>query len=400
MLDLLSFVAFILILVVLIYRDRKKAKFEGIMFIRRTKKGRNFIDRVAKSHSTFWNIVFSFGMIVAIPLILLISIYLINSAVIIASGQAELGGAGVLLPGPVSAPVIVPGLFIVPWWIWVIGVFSVMVPHEFSHGIVCRLKKIPIKSVGWLLFLFIPGAFVEPDEKRLEKEKKSTKIKVYAAGSFANITLAFIVLLILSSFVVFMFKPSGLFIYETVPGSPANLSGLSGTILEINGNPINSIEDADRVFEGLQPGDAIRIKTTENTRLVPVIEFRGTNLIDFIIPDFIVVSTANETEMKTIRLVEHNETERGFLGIQSTIQSYSSALDVQHYFTISTLLIWIYIFNFGIGLLNLLPIGPLDGGMIAKTLAGKSKTKLRIVKYISIGMLIILIFNIVGPIFI
>ena len=398
MLDLIAFIAFILVLALLIYKDRKKAKLEGIILIRRTKKGRNFIDRVAKSHSTFWNIIFSVGMVLSIPIILIISFYLINSAAIILSGQSELGGAGVLLPGPVSAPVIVPGLFIVPWWIWVIGVFSVMVPHEFSHGIVCRLKKIPIKSVGWLLFLFIPGAFVEPDENKLKKEKKSTKIKVYAAGSFANIMLAFTMLIVLALFIVFMFKPSGFFIYETVPGSPANLSGLSGTILEINENPISTLDDADRIFQGLNPGDTIRIKTTQNTYMVPVINFQGGDLIDFIRPNYIVVSNANETQIQSIILARNNETDESFLGING-VQSYSSILNIEHYFTIATLLIWIYIFNLGIGLLNLLPIKPLDGGMIAETLAGKSKTKLKVAKYISIAMLLVLLFNIIGPIF-
>ena len=398
MLDLIAFIAFILVLALLIYKDRKKAKLEGIILIRRTKKGRNFIDRVAKSHSTFWNIIFSAGMVLSIPIIIIISFYLINSAAIILSGQSELGGAGVLLPGPVSAPVIVPGLFIVPWWIWVIGVFSVMVPHEFSHGIVCRLKNIPIKSVGWLLFLFIPGAFVEPDENKLKKEKKSTKIKVYAAGSFANIMLAFTMLIVLSLFIVFTFSPSGMFIYETVPGSPANLSGLSGTILEINGNPISTLDDADKLFDELQPGDTIRIKTTQNTYMVPVINFQGGDLIDFIRPNLIVVSNANETQIKSIILAKNNETGESFLGING-VQSYSSTLNIEQYFTIATLLIWIYIFNLGIGLLNLLPIKPLDGGLIVETLAGKSKTKLKIVKYISIAMLLILLFNIIGPIF-
>ena len=39
--------------------------------------------------------------------------------------------------------------------------------HEFSHGILARVENVKINSIGLLLFAIIPGAFVEPDEEKL-----------------------------------------------------------------------------------------------------------------------------------------------------------------------------------------------------------------------------------------
>ncbi len=40
-----------------------------------------------------------------------------------------------------------------------------------------------------MLFAILPGAFMEPDEEEMEEAKKSSKLRIYAADSMANITL-------------------------------------------------------------------------------------------------------------------------------------------------------------------------------------------------------------------
>jgi len=61
--------------------------------------------------------------------------------------------------------------------------------------------------------------------------------------------------------------------------------------------------------------------------------------------------------------------------------------------------IWIYIFNLGIGLINLLPIKPLDGGLVFEELLSRNKKSQVIVRIVSSTMLFLLLFNIFGPIF-
>ena len=392
--DLAAFAVFILIIAFLVYRDRKKVKLEGIVLIRRTKKGRKLIDRIAKRNPGFWKKMSVIGVVVAIPSLVFVSLFLFNNSLNIIEGE-DMGGVKFLLPGPVATPVTAPGVFIVPWWIWVIGVMSVMIPHEMSHGIVCRLEKIRIKAVGWLLLLFIPGAFVEPDENQLKKAKRSTKLKVYSAGSFANITLAFFVLIVFSLLFAFLFQPAGLH-FQTVENSSANITGLSGSIIKIDDRSISSVEGLSDVLSEHNPGDIIIVETVKNNYIMPAMHFAGN--IESLVPRLIIVTDFNETEKKYVVLGEKDD--KAFLGVTNIIPTYSTSVDIQMYSSILIIFIWVYIFNLGIGLINLLPIKPLDGGLVFEEITRKfTKKSQAIVRIVSGIMLFILLFNIFGPIF-
>src|SRR3989338_6856547 len=161
-LDVILFAVFILVVALLIIKDRKKIKFQGIVLMRRTQKGRDFIDKTAKSHPKFWNALATAGVIISISALIVGTLFLLNNAVAILKGDVK-EGVRFVLPYPTGeANTQTPGLLLLPWWIWVIGIMSVMVPHELMHGIVCRLEHVRIKSLGWLLLVIIPGAFVEP----------------------------------------------------------------------------------------------------------------------------------------------------------------------------------------------------------------------------------------------
>ena len=103
-----------------------------------------------------------------------------------------------------SVSIIIPGVempgssIYIPFVYGLIALATVLVVHEFSHGIQSVGEKISIKSIGLLLFAIIPGAFVEPDEEELKNAKRSSRLRVYAAGSVANITLALIAMLLIS----------------------------------------------------------------------------------------------------------------------------------------------------------------------------------------------------------
>ena len=90
----------------------------------------------------------------------------------------------------------------VPFFYWIISIFIIAVIHEFSHGIVARAFKIKLKSSGFaflaVLLPIIPAAFVEPDEKQLNKSPIYQQLSVFAAGPFSNILLAIIIFLFFS----------------------------------------------------------------------------------------------------------------------------------------------------------------------------------------------------------
>ncbi|MBI3190392.1 site-2 protease family protein [archaeon] len=393
--DLATFLLFILVLGLLIYRDRRKVDFDKIVFMRRTKKGRNFIDKTARNHRGFWKIVGVVGVIVAIPVLVFGSLFLISQAASVAAGAKE-GGVRLLLPGPVSVPTSMPGVFVVPWWIWVIGVAIVIIPHEFMHGIMCRIDKVKIKSVGWILLVVIPGAFVEPDEKQLKKSKRSTKLKVYAAGSFANIATALIVLVIMASFFSVSFTNSGVYV-NAINNTPAWNAGINGTITQIENYKISNEMELKSVLSNFSPGDTVMVSTLEGNAVVSQFRFS----IDFLIPRPAAV-TNNIAHNYTVMLENHPESSGAYLGVAVMAQSVSyNGESLYSYVMVSTLLMWIYIFSLGIGIVNMLPIKPLDGGLLFEEIVGKfTKHGKNIVRAVSIIMLIILLFNLIGPIFV
>lgn len=384
--DIALFAGFIVVIALLIYSDRKKVKREGIVIIRRTQKGRNFINNVAKSHVRFWRILSVIGIVVAIILMVVGSLVLITQAIAVIEG-AKGGGVKLLLPGPVSAPVNAPGVFVVPWWIWVIGIAVVIIPHEFMHGIMCRIDGVKIKSVGWLLLIIIPGAFVEPDEAQLKKKSRMTKLRVYAAGSFANMIVAGIIFVIafVVTFAIFSSGaavPYGVNFAGTLNGTPAYSANMTGSIILLNGIEIRNQTSLSNALEKYNAGDTVEVVTAD------------TYFISGILPSGIV--DKNRIHQYNIILASHPDKAGGFLGVSGVSQSIILNMDMNAYATFSVLLLWVFLFSFGIGLVNLLPIKPLDGGLILEELVGGRK---RVVQVISVAMLLLLIFNLIGPLF-
>src|SRR3989344_5729795 len=385
--DIALFVGFIVVIALLIYSDRKKVKREGIVIIRRTQKGRNFINNVAKSHKRFWRALSVIGIVVAIILMIVGSLVLITQAIAVIEG-AKGGGVKLLLPGPVSAPVNAPGVFVVPWWIWVIGIAVVIIPHEFMHGIMCRVDGVKIKSVGWLLLVIIPGAFVEPDEKQLAKQKLWTKLRVYAAGSFANLIVAIIVVFVFVLVLSPALAPAGVFV-AAVEGGPSYNASLNGSIISINGQPTRTHNDLSTLLDGYRPGDTVTVTTAETKYVVTY--FTG----DVLSPQPAAVIDTEKTKSYSVTLGA-NDNGKAYLGVYVAAQAVTMSMDPNIFIMASTLLLWMFIFSFGIGIVNMLPIGPLDGGQFL----GATTKKKMIAKTISAVVLALLLFNIIGPLFI
>ncbi len=385
--DIALFSGFIIVIAMLIYGDRKKVKLEGIIFIRRTQKGRDFIDNVARGASGFWRKISYIGIALAVILMIGGSLLLISQAYQVLSGAQ--GGVKLLLPGPVSTPVNAPGVFVVPWWIWVIGIAVVIIPHEFMHGIMCRIDKVRIKSVGWLLLFVIPGAFVEPDEKQLRKMSKKTKLRVYAAGSFANMIVAALVLIVFAVFFFATVKPAGVLV-ATIPGSPAYNASLNGSIISIDGQDVRGNPDISHILSQHKPGDTVEVRTAAVLGAVPSF------VPDNIVPGAAAAIDKNSVTSYNIALGTHPEGGGAFLGVSPVAIAVALGVSLATYSAIATLLLWMFVFSFGIGLVNLLPIKPLDGGLVFEELVGGRK---RVVRAVSVFMLLVLLFNLIGPFF-
>ncbi|MFH0949332.1 MAG: site-2 protease family protein [Candidatus Aenigmatarchaeota archaeon] len=388
--DIAYFLMFISVIVLILYADRKKIKLHGIVFMRRTKKGKDFITSVANRSPKLWSTLGTIGVVVAIFALVISSYLMIKIASSIIIEKAKIGAA-FILPGPVSSPTLISGALIFPWWIWVIGVMAVMIPHEFFHGIMFRLYKIRIKSVGWLLLAILPGAFVEPDERQLKAAKRSVKLKAYAAGSFANLIVAFIFMLIVILLSFAKPAPMGLF-YFRVNDSPAYYANMTGFITEIGGMKIVSFNDISSSLSMYKPGDEIIIKTMQNSSMYA--SFNGE--FDLITPKSAIISNLGETREYKIMLAKHPDNGGPYIGIANPAPVYEAKSSLL--FQTIYILVWVFLFSLGIGIINLLPLKPLDGGLLFEEILSKFTTRSAIItKVVSIVMLALLVFAIIGP---
>ena len=170
----------------------------------------------------------------------------------------------------------VPGVApIIPGWniplvAGLVSLVILLVIHEFSHGVLSRMAKVKLKSIGLLVFGIIPiGGYVEPDERMVKKLDSLKQTKIFSAGISANFiaTLFFFVLLFLMlNYVVPSAYPYGVFVTGTTPGYPANGVLKSGMqILEWKGIAINNISDLEKAGIQTSPGSSVAVRTNAGT---------------------------------------------------------------------------------------------------------------------------------------
>ncbi len=361
----LSFIIFILVVAFILYKDRKKIVFEGGMFLRRTESGVKWIEKIYERHKKFWK-WYSTASLIFAPVAMMFGIYwIIENAYKILIGATKVG-AGIVLPSPSSHVVIGSGYIFLPLWLWVIGIMSIVIPHELSHGLVSLSEKINVKKVGYAFFLFIPAAFVEPDEKKLKKAKPISKIKIYGAGSFANFLFAATCLLINMLIMNAFFYNYGVSFSGLVNNSGAYNVSLNGTITHLNGMRVYDVQEFSKVMRNVTPGEYVSIVADNKTYKIKTMNDNGKTIIGI----------SGVTTYKEARIPKTS----GFLSF------------------IMYVLSWLGILNLGVGIVNLLPIKPLDGGLIMQEyLKGKTKNYAVISNIISIIFAAILLFSIIGP---
>lgn len=167
------------------------------------------------------------------------------------------------LPG--VAPVI-PGLTI-PFVAGICSLFILLMVHEFSHGIMARVSKIKIKSIGVVLFGIIPfGAFVEPDESAVKKLKKKTQERIFIAGISANMLVSlffFLLTLLLIYLVLPNINTGGILVTGVVQNAPAyNVIPVGSVIIAWGNQTIRNPYDLANIEAKYIPGAAVSLLTS------------------------------------------------------------------------------------------------------------------------------------------
>jgi len=334
----------------------------------KTQRLRGLISKINHISPKFWRWYMNVGVIVAFGAMIFITYTIISTL----PSVFETPSVSVVIPG-----VDIPGSQIyVPFVYGLIALATVLVVHEFSHGIQAVGEKIPIKSIGLLLFAIIPGAFVEPDEDKLKEAKKTSRLRVYAAGSIANVTLAVIALLLvslLSGGIPQFFEEDGIAIDRVVPDSPSDGILKEGMVLQaIDDQKINDSESYVNIIGSYSPGDNVTVKTDQGT--------------------YNMVLDKNP-----------NNDSRGFFGIQANkhFELVNDSLGPLPWilFELIELFQWVAMLNLGIGLFNLLPIKPLDGGYMLEILLSYKLSEQHykpIVNALSAVLAMVIVFSIVA----
>ncbi|MBI2651448.1 site-2 protease family protein [Candidatus Woesearchaeota archaeon] len=360
-----------------VYLNRKKFDIHGkFIFLYRTKIGIKFMGIVAKRAT---KIVKAIGHIAAATGFLgmiFTFIFILFSAYGMLIDSSKTNGASPVIPG---LPIAGTGLVFPLLTGWIV-LFIIIAVHEFSHGIVASAHNIKVKNSGMAFFGPILGAFVEPDEKKLSKEKSWIQYSVFAAGPFSNF-LSFVIAVLIVSFLLnpalsSLSVSKGAIIYSQ-PGLPADKAGiLNDTVVTaINGKSVSTIKDFQEIMKDIGPNKKIEIKSNDKS--------------------YIVTTTENPDE--------HS---KGYLGVWVTGEK--SELKHSTFFNeilfsmlkwSKQLLGWLAFLSLNIGLINLLPVFVTDGARMLKVFFEKiiqdkqrSISAWLFVNWMALGSLLILIF--------
>jgi membrane-associated protease RseP (regulator of RpoE activity) len=399
--ELLTMFGFFILIAILLWIDRRNIEFNFGIIIKRWKKGLEFIDLLVKKWPKLINFLGYIAIVLGVIVGLATFIGLIYADVTLQKifGLVLPTAGGYNYPGPVVG---------IPFWYWLIAIFIILFVHETMHGIFARVAKVPLKNYGILLFFILPiGAFIEPDMKRVQKMKSKEKLQFFAGGSFANfitallflgLTILFLGMSLIPSAKSYMFEPHGVVFNETVKGYTAYEANITGVITNINGIQIKTIEDLSNILNNTKPETEITISTSGSVKNITISNIPKKCIV------FTNICTKSGEEKKivtgdsnyTIKTSPREDGQKGsFIGISSA----TTYFEPKNWAVItSTLFGLICILNVSVGMANLLPWKPFDGGLIAEEIfTNKFKKKGKtIAKILTIVTLLLLLFNLFG----
>ena len=388
--DVIAFIIFIILLGLVLYLKRDKLDIQKVFFpfiyliLYRTKLGLRLMDSWSKKYNyiikLFGYCSIGFGFVGMIYISLAIFMFVLK---LIFFPSVSEPGVSLVLPFTN-----IPGVGYLSFTHWILALFLLAIVHEFAHGVVARAWKVPVKSSGFavlaLLAPIIPAAFVEPDEKHMEKRDDVVKYSVFAAGPIANLVFAFLILLAFpfvgdvsgsttAPYEDQITEPIG-FSFETLEGDyPATLANVpNGVINGINGNEFDDYTEFYKQMMCVRPDEALTLNTEEG--------------------DYLITTGVKE-----------DDPERGFIGIKP-VQNERRVKDeytsmAPFYYWLKGFFKWLFLLNFFIGLANLLPLGIVDGGRMLqvalhKTISNKKKAQ-KIWVWIGFMFLFALVFALV-----
>src|SRR3989454_5323690 len=240
---------------------RRSVAPAGPFLMVKTRGGRAFTDRSARFRRA-WRV---FGALSIVPVGLTmvgITALLVWEAVLIRNIPPERAPSPELLLG-------VPGLNpIIPVGYGVFALAVAVALHEFMHGILARVSKVKIESLGVLLCILPIGAFVEPSEPEMKALPRRERARIYSVGAGINILLAFLFGFLFSTMMLYGVEPlqPGIGIVDfTSPDAPARNSSWPGpmergsVIIALNDTPTRTLAEFQAARARTRPGQNVSV---------------------------------------------------------------------------------------------------------------------------------------------
>ncbi len=264
-------------------------------------------------------------------------------------------GVGLAIPGTSFGPVHIPLIE------GIVALIIALLFHEGAHGVTAIRERVPVDEGGLLLLGLLPiGAYVEPKESVMKRKSTAAVARILAAGPMANMVVfaIFAILLVaitpLSNYaaqveceasggVKILHVPESLHVGDRIiPSGAYGEINAGAVVVEINGQRVQCARD---FFQALAP---LKEK-----------EYNGP----------VVLTVLENGIERNVTITMHD----GFIGVEGVENNHVKALP--WWYPLVTFLIsliyWTALLNFMIGLVNMLPVPPLDGGQLFKMLGEK-----------------------------
>jgi len=425
--DIGLLIIFVIFVTLFLYKNKKNLKKEGLLYIYRTSWGMKIIDKIGQKYKktlkflSYVSITIGYALMAGM-------IYMVGKIVYVYVAYPA-------IVQELKVPPIMPLLpympqafqldFLPPFYFsyFIIILAVIAIPHEFAHGIFMRRYGINIKSTGFGFFpFFLPiflAAFVEQDEKDMEKKSSFKQMSVLSAGTFANIIITIIGFILMALFFILAFSPAGVefdsyaytvtglsainmvnnqtfdnHTYESLNNSledglntvrvnqteyyltkdfldkqrnaqdyvlvyykaPAIENNISNVITSINGETIKSMDKMNSVLDPYNPGDEINVTLA-----------RGENNDRITYKEKLVLGENpinNSEPWLGITFQKQNQGAMGklisFFNFKKPYVNYQPNFGAGVF--IYQLLWWVVLASFSVALVNMLPVGIFDGG--------------------------------------
>ncbi|MFX0014675.1 MAG: site-2 protease family protein [Promethearchaeota archaeon] len=346
----------------------------------RTTRLNDLIDRLASRGRIIWKFIWDIGVISGLGILFVgLAIFTINIPLFFQPSGDGTSTAIAVTP-------VIPGITIsfqtLPYFVVAIMIGAIV--HEFAHGIAARVEEVELKSTGIFVFLVLFGAFVEPNEEIISQKSRRSKIRIFAAGALANMVVAGLTILILIIPIGFPLliaplynsEPSGALIMEAIPNNPASQAGMRAgdAIIAINSSEGYKDITSSRVFQ-----EFVNSSVLPNQTLI-----------------FYFANKKDPIPLETVPRSDNPD--KGFIGIRTWEYfkpRFFTPSPIVNFIPFWTLNIIIYVFmiNLMVAIINLLPIPLLDGDKLLTEFLGPKFSKyLPWIRYFSLGVLGINIF--------